>query len=76
MAAIEGLQCFSLEMEAAHQHRVFSIASHDALATRFHAAVVAVLLFQYLVMALLQADEIAVLNHAAQIGIECSGCEA
>ena len=76
MAAIEGLKRLSLQVEAAHQHRVFSIASHDALAPRLHGAVVTVLLFQHLIVALLQVDEIRGLNGLAEVGMECCARKA
>ena len=62
MTAIEGRKGVFLQMKAAHQNGVFAIPFHDAFAAWYHGAVVAVWLFEHLVMALIQTDQVAVLN--------------
>ena len=76
MTAIEGRKGVSLQMKAAHQHGVFAIPLHDAFAAWFHGAVVAVWLFEHLVVALIQADQVAVLNGKAQLRIKRGSGEA
>ena len=76
MTAIEGRKGIALEMKAAHQHGVFAIAMHDAFAAWFHGAVVSVWLFEHLVVALIQADQVIVLNGKAQLRIKRRCSEA
>ena len=70
MAAIEGREGVPFQVKAAYQHSVFAIPLHDAPAAGLHGTVKAVCLFEYLVVALVQPDEVTVLNGKAQLRIK------
>ena len=65
MPPIKGRQGITLEMKLAHQHRVFSVAMHDAAAAGLHGSVISIGLLHHLVMALVQADQIVLTDFAS-----------
>ena len=71
MASIQGRQFIPPEVKRAEEHGVLSVPMHDAPAARFDGSVVAIVLFQYLVVALVNGNKITLDNLPSTFGIKC-----